>query len=155
MNLIELKQQLRDLPKSERAALTVAVHDLVEGYRHLRETAPRRAQSYLSDTRTGLTASGETTTRGEEHLALGLFNRQLRELVLPNDERLRLIDYQFPLKSVRADAGVGKIDLLGLFPDGRLAVVELKVQDNAEDRRIGLLEGLIYAAIVEANVRAS
>src|SRR5689334_14151803 len=84
MNLIELKQQLRDLPKNDRAAITVAVHDLVEGYRHLRDSAPRRAQSYLSDTRTGLTASGETTTRSEEHLALGLFNRERRELVLRN-----------------------------------------------------------------------
>lgn len=30
--------------------------------------------------------------------------------------------------------------------------MELKVERNREDRRIGLLEGLIYAAIIEANL---
>jgi hypothetical protein len=33
----------------------------------------------------------------------------------------------------------------------RLNAVELEVDGNTEDRRIGLLEGLIYGAIVEAN----
>ena len=31
--------------------------------------------------------------------------------------------------------------------DGMLAVIEFKVKGNAEDRRIGLLEGLIYPLI--------
>ena len=54
-----------------------------------------------------------------------------------------------------ADKGIGKIDLLGLCAaNSALAVVELKVGGNFEDRRIGLLEGLIYAAIVEANAAA-
>jgi hypothetical protein len=39
---------------------------------------------------------------------------------------------QFPLKSVRADAGIGKIDLLGLHKDGTLAVVELKDGDTSQ-----------------------
>ena len=63
-----------------------------------------------------------------------------------------MLDYQFPLKSSHADSGIGKIDLLGLFNDGTLAVIELKVDGNSEDRRIGLIEGLIYAAIVQANI---
>jgi hypothetical protein len=73
-------------------------------------------------------------------------------LSLPNGEAWTLLDYQFPLKSVRADAGIGKIDLLGLHKDGTLVVVELKVAGNREDRRIALLEGLIYAAAIEANI---
>jgi hypothetical protein len=59
---------------------------------------------------------------------------------------LTLLDDQFPLKSV--GAGIGKIDLLGLHMDGTLAVVELKVAGNREDRRIALLEELNYAAAI-------
>lgn len=82
---------------------------------------------------------------------MALFNR--REIAFKNGSRIRILDYQFPLKSIRANYGVGKVDLLGLTDDGRLAVIELKVSSNPEDRRIGLLEGLIYAAVVEANVK--
>jgi len=57
-----------------------------------------------------------------------------------------------PLKAVRGDEGVGKVDLLGLCDDGVLAVIELKLASSREDRRIALLEGLVYAAIVEANI---
>ena len=40
---------------------------------------------------------------------------------------MRLLDYQFPLQASRADAGLGKADLLGATDRGRLVVVELKV----------------------------
>src|SRR5580704_12560497 len=110
----------------------------------MRSNAPRRAQGYFSTSRSGVTSSGGFTNRIEEHLAVALWCRA--ELALPNGELLRLLDYQTPLKSVRADNGIGKIDLLGLHADGALAVVELKVEQNAEDRRFALLEGLIYAA---------
>lgn len=123
---------------------------LAAGYFQARATAPRRAQGYFSTSRSGVTSSGAFTTRKEEHLAVGLCRRG--ELALPSGERLQLLDYQTPLKSVRADKGIGKIDLLGLQADGTLAVVELKDEQNAEDRRIALLEGLIYAAVVEANI---
>ena len=39
-----------------------------------------------------------------------------------------------------------------MFNDGTLAIVELKWGTSSEDRRIGLIEGLIYTAIVEANI---
>jgi hypothetical protein len=107
-------------------------------------------QGYLSASRVGVTSSGLTSNRKEEHLAVALFNR--RELVRTDGRWLTLIDYQFPLKSVRADRGVGKIDLLGLCDDGTLAVIELKLAHNAEDRRIALVEGLIHAAVLQANI---
>lgn len=116
----------------------------------MRANAPRRTQGYYSANRSGVTSSGAFTNRVEERLAVGL--RRRGELALPNGERLRLLDYQTPLKSVHADNGIGKIDLLGLDAEGTLAVVDLKVEGNAEDRRIALLEGLIYAAIIEANI---
>jgi hypothetical protein len=78
--------------------------------------------------------------------------RRRGAITLPNSERLTLLDYQTPLKSTQANNGIGKIDLLGLQGDGTLAVIELKVARNEEDRRVGLLEGLIYAAIVEKNI---
>ena len=81
---------------------------------------------------------------------MALFNKG--HVRFENGHQLRLIDYQFPLKSVQPDSGIGKIDLLGVFEDGTLAVLELKVLNSREDRRIGLLEGLIYAAIVEGNL---
>ena len=152
MDLIVLKDDLRNLPQAKRASLAFTVDDVVAGYHQLRDNAPRRTQGYLSAARAGIPSSDESTNRTEEHLAIGLCNR--RELVLPDSGRLRLIDYQFPLKSARTDAGIGKIDLLGLLQDGTLAVIELKVDGNAEDRRLGLVEALIYAAIVEANMDA-
>jgi hypothetical protein len=117
MDLIELKERLRH----------VNADGLAIGYHCLCAHAPRRAQRYLSPQHFGITSSGDRSNRIEEHLAAGLFLR--RELILPNGERLRLIDYQLPLKSVRADRGIGKIDLLDLYDDGTLAVVELKSKE--------------------------
>jgi hypothetical protein len=149
-DLIELKERLRRLRKADRQSLRLDAAGLAAGYRDLRANAPRRAQGYLSQRHLGITSSRGSSNRQEEHLAAGLFRRG--ELPLPNGERLRLLDYQFPLKSVRGVSGIGKVDLLGLYDDGVLAVVELKVRANSEDRRIALLEGLIYGAIVEANI---
>jgi len=126
------------------------VNEIPAAYADQLNRAPRRAQGYLSRPCSGVTSSAAASKRAEEHLAAGLFVRD--DLALPNGEQLALLNYQFPPKSVRADAGTGKIDLLGLREDGTLAVVELKVPGNREDRRVALLEGLIYAAIVEANI---
>ena len=147
-SLIELMQRLRHLPKSERTLLKLDAEHLAEGYRQLLAIAPRRVQPYYSLTRSGL--DGAPTIRLEEYLAAALWRG--REIALPDGVRLRLLDYQTPLKSRRADNGVGKVDLLGVDEKGTLAVIELKVRGGSEDRRIGLLEGLIYAAVVEANV---
>lgn len=149
-SLIELKEHLRLRSKAKRKSFRLDADELAAAYHVQRKCSPRRAQGYLSSTRIGVTSSGGASNRTEEHLAVGLFLRG--ELSLPNGEALTLLDYQFPLKSVRADTGIGKIDLLGLHKDGTLAVVELKVAGNSEDRRIALLEGLIYAAAVEANI---
>lgn len=152
-NLIDLKNDLRASPKLARQSLRLDAGILAAGYFQTRANAPRRAQGYLSTSRSNVTSSGAFTNRIEEHLAVGLCRRG--ELALPNGERLRLLDYQTPLKSVRADNGIGKIDLLGLHADGTLAVVELKVEQNSENRRIALLEGLIYAAMIERTSRRS
>jgi hypothetical protein len=129
--------------------LQLEAAELKMAYHALCARAPRRAQSYLSKTRNGFVPVEETGRRVEERLAIALFNQ--KELPVSAGGHLRLLDYQFPLKSVLADQGVGKVDLLGIDEGGRLTIVELKVEGSAEDRRIGLVEGLIYAAVVEAN----
>jgi hypothetical protein len=148
--LIELKEELRQASKADRRLLYLEIDSVAVGYRWLCAHAPSRKQGYLSDRRSGVTSSGRSSNRVEEHLAVGLFNK--KALVLPNGGCLSLLDYQFPLRSAHTDTRIGKVDLLGLFADGTLAVIELKVDSSLEDRRIGLVEGLIYAAIVEGNI---
>ena len=67
----------------------------------------------------------------------------------------RIIDYQVPLKSRRSDYGIGKIDLMGITDD-HLLVIELKVITQKRGRGdppiTALLEGLRYAAVVDANM---
>ena len=74
-----------------------------------------------------------------------------------NDGRFRLLDYQFPLKARQLDKDIGKVDLLGVTDQGRLMVIELKVKPKGESNRgdspaAALIQGLRYAAIVEANL---
>jgi hypothetical protein len=68
---------------------------------------------------------------------------------------LQFLDYQVPLKSRRADIGIGKIDLLGLSDAGRLVITELKVVGqgggHSDAPMTALMEALRYAAIVQAN----
>jgi hypothetical protein len=55
---------------------------------------------------------------------------------------------------VRADKGVGKIDLIGCINKQSLALVELKTKDSKENPRIALLEIMKYRAIVRDNINA-
>ena len=67
----------------------------------------------------------------------------------------RPLDYQVPLTARQDDAGIGKIDLLGVTDAGRFVVVELKVDGIGGDRSdpppAALMEALRYAAILQAN----
>ena len=63
------------------------------------------------------------------------------------------------MQAGRKDKRIGKVDLLGVTDEGRLAVVELKVkpvktEDRGHDPVTALMEGLRYSAIVECNRRA-
>ena len=74
-----------------------------------------------------------------------------------NGGRFRLLDYQLPLQTRRPDKDIGKVDLLGVTDQGRLMVIELKVKPKGESNRgdspaAALIQGLRYAAIVEANL---
>lgn len=56
----------------------------------------------------------------------------------------RLQTYQFPLQRVRADGGWGKVDLLGVGPDRRPVVVELKRPGSRDTVLHMLLEMAAY-----------
>lgn len=121
-----------------------------------RGAAPRRGDrglSYLQD-HDGIPSTGEATSRGEEHLAIALFNRfglGSTGLSVGATERIRLADYQVPLKARQSDA-VGKVDLLGVDEIGRICVIELKAAESAEPPIRAVLEAWSYAAMLAANL---
>lgn len=136
------------------AGLNIAA--LAVEYRSLREAAPQRSargKKYFVG-HTGSTPSGSSSNRREEHLARALCADGI-PLPWPSGGVVRLLDYQVPLKARQNDAGIGKIDLMGVTTGGQLVVVELKV-DGANGGRsdpplAAFMEALRYAAIVEAN----
>ena len=72
----------------------------------------------------------------------------------PDGGWFRLVDYQPPLRASRSD-GLGEVDLLGETEEGRMAVVELKVKRRPgspdDTPLLALMEGLRYAAVLDAN----
>jgi hypothetical protein len=139
---------------------TLRTHDLMENYFALRDAAPRRhnlGKMYFTG-HTGVTNSGQHSNRHEEHLAVALRNTYhgSNHLSLPDNRPLTLLDYQVPLKTRRADSGIGKIDLFGVVADTVPCIVELKVKNSHGGRSDtplrAFLEALAYCAIIEANI---
>jgi hypothetical protein len=123
--------------------------ELAEEYQALRQSAPRRTRNYLEVARNSQALV--STTRLEERLAAQLATRRTR-LRLPDRSIVHTVDFPVPLKEIRADAKVGKIDLLGI--SDRVVVIEVKVGRQAgggDNPLAALLEALSYAAMVEAN----
>ena len=131
-------------------------HKLSTEYRSLVRCAPRRGDSdkqYFVGGHKGVTSSKEYSNRVEEHCAVALFNLN-KKWSCENVGQFHLLDYQVPLKAQQRDIGVGKIDLLGVTDQGRLMVIELKVKPKkgwGDAPPAALMEGLRYAAIVQAN----
>ena len=133
---------------------------LVAGYHQLVDAAPRRhsrGKNYFVG-HTGAPSTGAHSNRREEHLAMALWNWSDDHGPLPiaGAGELTLLDYQFPLKARRGDAGVGKVDLFGVTDGKRPCVVELKIhphgKGSSDTPLRAFLEALAYCAIVEANV---
>ena len=143
----------------DRQIAAVNLEHLCQEYRFVREHAPSRTQrgkNYFTG-HNGIPSTGGYSNRREEHGAIALFNLQ-RDLQHPDGGSFRFLDYQFPLKARQSDRGIGKIDLVGVNDQGRLIVTELKLEGQGETRGdappLALMEGLRYAAIVEANLPA-
>jgi hypothetical protein len=128
-------------------------------YEQERAAAPRRhdrGKRYLVDGHDGVPSSSSHSNRGEEHLALALFNRYGPSHIpmeVAKGAALRILDYQVPLKARQGDVGLGKVDLLAIENPNRLAVVELKYagKGTADNPVKAAIQGLAYAANMEAN----
>jgi hypothetical protein len=133
--------------------------DLVRAYHRVRESAPsRHARNKLYFVgHSGVTSSGEYSNRREEHLAVALWNASQDgpPMRMPGGDRLRILDYQFPLKASRGDKGVGKVDLFGVIGGVQSCVIELKIHPTGKglsDTPLrAFIEAFAYCAIVEAN----
>ena len=129
-----------------------------QAYQDQMTQAPERAlsQPYLGGRPGYPSSTNENTTCKEEHLAMALVNAQ-PGWYLPDETKFKLLDYQVPLQSAQADAGIGKIDMFGLAENGRALVVELKVISHTGGKGnpppVALLQGLRYASIIEANLQ--
>ncbi|MEX0826157.1 MAG: hypothetical protein WD184_05345 [Acidimicrobiia bacterium] len=130
------------------AVAGVDVDELAAAYRDTVSLAPRRRAPYLVATHDG--AGGASNFKSEKVLAKAIFNAD-RPLQV-GDRHVQIIDYEVPLRDVRADAGVGEIDLLGVeVQEPRLWIIELKVHPNSDTPLKALLQALRYSAILEAN----
>ena len=109
-------------------------------------SAPTRSSSYVVDH--NISGRAEVSGRGEELLAHRIFELGAT-LHLQGWEPVTVVDFQMPLNSMRSDR-LGKVDLLGA--GSGLCVIELKVPGASSDTPLSaLLEGVGYAAVVEAN----
>ncbi len=133
---------------------------LTIAYETLRKTAPRRhhrGKKYFVG-HDGAGGGERESNRGEEHLAMALWNdfATMATVTHAAMSRLRLLDYQFPLKARRDDAGIGKVDLFAAIDDEFACVIELKVDGDASRGDTPLyawIEALGYCAMVDANIK--
>ncbi|MDE0150138.1 MAG: hypothetical protein OYG32_17680 [Rhodospirillaceae bacterium] len=138
----------------------IDVNALCREYEKIVGSAPQRSarsKSYFVG-HSGVTSSGKSSNRREEHYAIALRNIDVA-WPQPGGGEFRLLDYQVPLNARQSDHGVGKIDLVGVTDRGRLMVIEVKVAPDRGSGRgdtpvLALMEGLRYAAIAWANVDA-
>ena len=137
----------------------IDMDSLCKEFEELRAAAPSRpdrAKRYFVG-HEGRLRPKDPGNPSEKHLAIAL--RRLEMLHARADvTQVRLLDYQFPLKAAQSDTGLGEVDLLGVTADGRIAIVELKVRrrdgDPGDTPVHALMEGLRYAAVVQANIGA-
>ena len=142
----------------DRFITSVDADALTDEYKLLRENAPRRhctEKPYFvrrSGAPTGSGGEDGSSNRQEEHYAMALWNLQRRWPRRGGGWHC-FLHYQTPLKAKRADS-IGKIDLFGVTDGGRLMVVELKYRrkGSPDSPALALMEGLRYAAAVEANL---
>ncbi len=141
MNLLNLLAAAR---RSEQSCITA---DQIEAaFTH--HVSPIRAQPYFVN-HDAKELNELPTNRGEEYLAKQLAAQGTLETW--DGGQITLLDYQFPLKAVRADR-IGKVDLIGHTRDHAVALIELKTGDSPENPRVGLLELLAYWAAVRQNL---
>jgi len=143
----------RLLQEARADAAWPADAQVIDGYVELTGSAPRRNRPFLVG-HAGITGVIDGRDRGHGHLIVGLCNASHagQHPVLPDGGRLRLVDYNVPLHSRRAERALGEIDLLGLLEDQTLAVIAAHMDPAGETLRASLLRLLVGMAVLEANV---
>ena len=139
------------------SGIRVEGNAIFEEYELLKNCAPQRwskGKNYFVNSHRGkVTTPNFNSNRFEERLAIAIWNKGI-VWPRPKGGGFNILDYQFPLKANQSEQGIGKIDLLGLTDRGRLMIIELKVKkgDSRGDSPLAaIIQGLRYAAIVEAN----
>jgi hypothetical protein len=134
--------------------------DIAKQYAEARRSAPRRhdrGKEYFVEHK-GQDKRSDSSNRIEEHLALALLDATEEGAAMSwsSSRTLEILDIQVPLKSRRDDRGFGRVDLIGLLDELRIAVIELKVrpatQGHGDTPLCAYLEALAYCAVVEANI---
>jgi len=168
--LIELAndREIRQSKGFREAAARLTGEALAEMYQQEVANAPKRydADKKFLVGQKGSVARGGRVGKPQEHLSIALVNRfrsageGLDLPVAPAGDTLDLFAYQVPLKVRQTDPDkrIGKVDLIGAIPENRLATIVLKYVPPSATRGStgdtplrGLLEGLAYTAIVQAN----
>ena len=149
----KILNKTRDLAQNINGVNRDALND---EYRELMGCAPRRAErgKPYFENHNGVPSSGKKADpESEDILAMALWNEK-KAWPRADGTEFFLLDYQFPLKAWRSDKDIGKIDLLGVTNQGRLMVIELKVNNRGDTPVAAMLQGLRYAAIVQSNLNS-
>jgi len=101
-----------------------------------------RTTSYKVAGHDGVTENPDSN-RAEERIALGMFGNEYENIG-------KVIDYQTPLKNVRTDKHIGKIDLL-TETENEIWIIELKKYDSDETLLRCVLEAYTNFKMVDAD----
>lgn len=127
---------------TKRKYTEVMAEYLLENLAKLEIPTLMREASYKTEGHDGQTENN-ASDRTEERIALSMFGKTY-------DHIGEVLDYQVPLKNVRADKGIGKIDLLS-YGGKYLYILELKDQDSIETLLRCVLEAYTYYRTVNAS----
>ncbi len=173
--IIELsnEHQVRQAKGFKDAAADLRGEQLAGLYETEVANAPRRAEAGKKYLVKAKPPTSRRAHKDEEHLSLALL-RHCRDsgegLSLPGQGNLDLLAAQVPLATAGVDRslgdadvnkGVGKIDLLGVGPEDRMALVKIKftapeaTRGGTGDTPLrALLDGLAQCAMASANREA-
>jgi hypothetical protein len=175
--LIELSNdaQVKQAKGYKAAAAELSGEKLEVLYQAEAANTPRRQEAGKKHlgVRTGRTPTGPQAGKDDRHLAMAVaaFTQADESAIeLPNGDKLTIVDCLVPLRTAAPDKakgdsdpnkGVEDVDLIGLLPDDRLAVIRTKylapdaTRGGAGDTPLrAFLTGLAQAAMVDANAAA-
>jgi hypothetical protein len=161
------ERQVRQAAGFRLAAAELDGPKLAAAYQEEMANAPRlyeQGRKYFVN-RTGKPATERKRGKDEEHVGAALVRHCTGGIGLPmpdDDWNLLPLDYQLRIKTGALDdpatKGIGRLDLLAITAEDRLAVIKMRILEPKATRcGVGdtplrqLLEALTYTAIAQAN----